>query len=140
MSAPHQVARPSWYFFCLTKYAFELIKFHLLAIFSASFKLSYFPKSWKSANIIILKKGNKANYNHPNYLRPISILNAFSKLLENIMLVKLKRLASPHNWFSPSQHGFRAGLSTETASFSLITLIGNNNKKEVIYLLCIPRH
>jgi hypothetical protein len=46
-------------------HAFEVIKFHLLALFSTYFKLSYFLKSWESANIQILKKSNKANYNPP---------------------------------------------------------------------------
>jgi hypothetical protein len=35
-------------------------------------------------------------------------------------------LVATHSWFSPSQHGFRAGLSTETASLSLIKLIEGN--------------
>ncbi len=96
-------------------HSFDLIKFHLVALFSACFTLSHFLNNWKSASIIILKKNNKANYSHPSCFRPISILNAFSKLLEKIILVKLKRLATAHKWFSPNQHGFRSGFSTETA-------------------------
>ena len=113
-------------------HAFELIKSHLVALFSACFTLSYFPTKWKSDSIIILKKNNKANYSHPSCFRPISILNALSKLLEKIILVKLKRLASANNWFSPNQHGFRSGFSTETATLSLTSLIERNKKNKVI--------
>jgi hypothetical protein len=81
--------------------------------------------------IIILKKSNKANYSHPSCFRPISILNALSKLSEKIILVKLKRLASANNWFSPNQHGFRSGFSTETATLSLTSLIEKNRKNKV---------
>jgi hypothetical protein len=84
-------------------HSYELIKFHLVALYSACFSLSHFPN--KSASIIIMKKNNKANYSHPSCFRPISILNAFSKLFEKIILAKLKRLATSHNWFSPNQHG-----------------------------------
>ncbi len=96
-------------------HSFDLIKFHLVALFSACFTLSHFPNN---ASIIILKTNNKANYSHPSCFRPISILNAFSKLLEKIILVKLKHLATAHKWFSPNQHGFRSGFSTETATLS----------------------
>ena len=113
-------------------HSFDLIKFHLVALFSACFTLSHFPNNWKSASIIILKKNNKANYSHPSCFRPISILNAFSKLLEKIILVKLKRLAKAHKWFSPNQHGFRSGFSTETASLSLTSLIESNKIKKIV--------
>jgi len=116
---------PDW-----LKLSFNLVKAHLLALFAVCFKLSYFPKHWKIASIIILKKNNKDNYLHPNCFRPISILNAVSKLFEKIILAKLKRLASTHNWFSPSQHGFRAGLSTESAALTLVKLIENNKKQK----------
>jgi hypothetical protein len=112
-------------------HSFDLIKSHLAALFSVCFNLGYFPKCWKTASIVILKKDNKPNYLHPNCFRPISIINSLSKLFEKIILAKLKALADTHSWFSPSQHGFRAGLSTETASLSLIKLIEGNKKKMV---------
>ncbi len=44
----------------------------------------------------------------------------------------MKRLGSANNWFSPNQHGFRSGFSTETATLSLTSLIENNRKNKVI--------
>ena len=43
----------------------------------------------------------------------------------------MKRLASTHNWLSPSQHGFRAGLSTESAALTLVKLIEKNKKQKI---------
>ena len=47
---------PDW-----LKLSFNLVKNHHLALFAVCFKLSYFPKHWKIASIIILKKNNKDN-------------------------------------------------------------------------------
>jgi hypothetical protein len=131
--APYQVPGPWRHFIGLVETLVwtNQIPFsspHLCLFFS----ISHFPTNWKSASIIILKKSNKANYSHPSNFTPISILNALSKLLEKIILVKLKRLASANNWFSPNQHGFRSGFSTETATLSLSSLIENNRKNKVI--------
>jgi hypothetical protein len=75
------------------------------------------------------KKMNiKQNYLHPNCFRLISILNSFSKMFEKVFLAKLKGLESSQNWFSPSQHGFRPGYSTETASLLKLTETDKKNK------------
>jgi hypothetical protein len=121
-------------------HCFETIKYHLVALFSSCLRLSHFPTCWKTASIVILKKSNKPNYLHPNCFRPISILNSLSKILEKVILAKLKCLAAAQNWFSPCQHGFRAGLSTESASLSLVKLIEDNKKKKTDHLLRILRH
>ena len=73
--------------------------------------------------MLILKKANKAVYNLVSSFRPISILNALSKIFEKIILVRLKVLAAEQNWFSENQHGFCAGKSTETATLSLVSTI-----------------
>ena len=43
--------------------SFELIKNHILAIFNQCLKFNYFPRNWKVATVLILKKANKAVYN-----------------------------------------------------------------------------
>lgn len=78
------------------------------------------------------KKNNKTSYLQLISFRPISILNAFSKLLEKFILVKLNRFATTDNWFSPRQQGFRAGLSTESTILTLTSLIESNKKKKII--------
>ena len=103
--------------------SFELIKNHILAIFNHCLKFNYFPRNWKVAAVLILKKANKAVYNLVSSFRPISILNALSKLFEKIILARLNVLAAEQNWFSENQHGFCAGKSTETATLSLVSTL-----------------
>ena len=73
--------------------------------------------------MLILKKVNKESYVTASSFRPISILNALSKLFERVAHSRLRLLAESNNWFSPAQHGFRPKRSTETACVELISLI-----------------
>jgi hypothetical protein len=76
-------------------------------------KEGIFPDSLKIAKVIpIFKKGNKLDVN--NY-RPISILPAFSKILERVILVRILSFLKKHNLMSPCQHGFTQGKSTNSA-------------------------
>ena len=62
--------------------------------------------------IPILKKGAKTDKN--NY-RPISILNATSKILEKIVCIQITKHMESNHLLSNNQHGFRAMRSTMTA-------------------------
>ena len=56
---------------------------HLLLIFNYSFLNHYFPNSWKTAKIKVLRKKDNDLNNPANY-RPISLINTTSRLLEKI--------------------------------------------------------
>jgi hypothetical protein len=45
---------PDGIFSVWLRYSYKLIKFHLVALFSACFSLSHFSNNWKAASIIIL--------------------------------------------------------------------------------------
>ena len=92
-------------------------------IFNACVSFNYFPPSWRSAKVIVLKKPNKDCYETVSSFRPISILNSLSKLFERILHTRLKKLAVDNQWFSHNQHGFREGKSTETAVTDLVNHI-----------------
>ena len=115
--------------------SFNIIKSHILAIFNRCLKFQYFPRDWKIASVLILKKANKASYNLVSSFRPISILNALAKLFEKILLARLKAIASENNWFSTNQHGFCSGKSTETATLSLISFL--EKRKAANLYLCV---
>ena len=55
----------------------------------------------------------------PNY-RAISILSAFSKIIEKLVSIRLVNYFNENNTFS-SQFGFRSGLSTEDAVQKVVT-------------------
>ena len=62
--------------------------------------------------IAIHKKGNSSKVE--NY-RPISLLPAFSKILERLIYNRLFEFLNKHNVLSPSQYGFQKNMSTEYA-------------------------
>ena len=70
------------------------------------------PSLWKIAKVILLfKGGDKKNIN--NY-RPISLLPAFSKVLEKAVRIQLYRHLA-NGILVQQQFGFRNGRSTEQA-------------------------
>ena len=87
----------------------------LVHICNVSFQIGFFPDMMKKAKIRpFFKKGDRQNMQ--NY-RPISILSAFSKILEKIMYNwLLSFFKKKHNVLTNEQHGFMDDKSTETAS------------------------
>ncbi|GFW12209.1 probable RNA-directed DNA polymerase from transposon X-element [Trichonephila clavipes] len=73
--------------------------------------LNFFPKAWKEAIIFpILKPGQ--NKNIPSSYRPISLLSTLSKIIESIILTRLKEFIYTNNIINPNQYGFTNKLST----------------------------
>lgn len=70
----------------------------------------YFPQKWKTAKIVAIPKKGASN-SISNY-RPISLLNNISKLLEEVILRRLKKHSRDHNLIPDMQFGFREGHST----------------------------
>jgi len=90
----------------------------LVHIYNVSFQTGIFPDMMKLAKIIpLFKKGDKQDIQ--NY-RPISILSAFSKILEKLMYNRLLSFLNKHNTLANVQHGFRENKSTDTASHAFI--------------------
>jgi len=87
--------------------------------------IQLFPSAWKHAIVIIIPKLGKDMTNPVNY-HTISLLNTMSKVLEKLLLTRLKiRL---------DQHGFR---STITQLFRVIDDISPNlNKRRIIAVSC----
>lgn len=83
----------------------------LMYIFRACLRLSYFPSSWKCAKVIPIPKPGKDHSQAGNY-RPISLLKSLSKLLEKIILKRLRTHISTHSLLTNEQFGFRPGHST----------------------------
>ena len=42
--------------------------------------LGYYPRKWKMASIVILRKSGKPDYSVPEAYRPISLLNTLGKI------------------------------------------------------------
>ena len=99
----------------------DALSFIIAKIVNTSFELGNFPAELCIAKVkCIFKSGaldDPANY------RPISILPAFSKILEKLAFVRLFKYFDSINFFSGAQFGFRPGLSTEYAIHCLVDKI-----------------
>lgn len=106
---------------------------HLNNIYTAYLRLSYLPKLWKNATIVMIPKPSK-DHNAPKNHRPISLLSTMAKVFERIILSQLQKHIKP--W--EEQHAFRRGHSTITQlvklSDELVKSINNKQKTVAIFL------
>jgi hypothetical protein len=77
----------------------------------ACLKFSHFPSAWKIAKVIALPNPGK-NHSLPSSYRPISLLSSLSKILERVILRRLKDHAELNNIIPQEQFRFRNNLST----------------------------
>jgi hypothetical protein len=95
------------------------ISTEFLALLNLCIESCYFPASWKNVKVHIISKQNKSDYSNLSNFRPISEVNILAKVLEKIILGRLKWHANQCNWFHDNQHGIIPGRSTETAAQQL---------------------
>ena len=99
----------------------------LTHIFNTSFASGIVPDSFKQAKIIpIFKLGDTKIFN--NY-RPISLLPAFSKLIEKVVYKQLYHFLNKNNLFYKHQYGFRKQHSTLHPILHLLKHIAEFNDK-----------
>jgi hypothetical protein len=105
----------------LLKLSCPYIASPLTYICNAALKCGVFPDRLKYATVKpVHKKGSKQDLS--NY-RPISLLRAFSKVLEKIIYVRLYTHLLNNKISSLHQLGFREHHSTDQAIFSLVDKI-----------------
>jgi len=70
--------------------------------------------------------------------RPISLLSVFSKVFEKAMYCRFNHHLQANNILATEQYGFRKGLSTEQATFSLTDniLMDWNKKIHICGIFC----
>ena len=103
------------------------IKIPLAHIFNQSFLKGTVPNQMKLAKIIpIFKSGQKNLFK--NY-RPISLLPAFSKILEKIVCNRLLQFLDKYNILYSHQYGFRKKHSTIHPIIHLLNYIAESNDK-----------
>lgn len=74
-----------------------------------------FPVRWKRARLVLLHKGPGKPITDPSSFRSLCMLDSAGKILERIILQRLKTHIDSTGGLSPNQFGFRIGLSTEDA-------------------------
>ena len=111
----------------LMKRSINYLAIPLCHIFNLSFSLGIVPNSMKVAKVIpIFKSGDMKSFN--NY-RPISILPAFSKLLEKLVAKRLVNFLDKFDILYSHQYGFRINHSTVHPIMHFLKDISNANDK-----------
>ena len=81
---------------------------------------AYFPKAWRRAKVIALRKPGKDAYDTPRAYRPISLLSSVGKILETLMNNRIMRRLERQHALTPFQFGFRAGKEVLDACTRLV--------------------
>ena len=95
----------------------EELEFIMVHIINKSFEHKKYPTAWKLAKISPLyKKGDK--YDAKNY-RPVAVLPALSKIMEKVVIGRLKKHMEENGLLSDNQNAYRAKRSVTTAMLQL---------------------
>ena len=105
----------------------------LTHIFNLSFLNGIIPDKLKFALVTPMHKGNEES-KVDNY-RPISVLNYFSKLLEQFVAGRLTKFIDKNDILSKHQYGFRKNRSTELQYLTLLIELQRQLMKESLLLV-----
>jgi len=91
---------------------------------------STFPDRWKTADVVVIRKGPKKDPSVPKSYRPVSLLSAMSKVLERLIVSKLEE--EIREAMSRDQHGFTVGRSTISALRECFNWVDGRKEKLVV--------
>ncbi|XP_044747404.1 uncharacterized protein LOC123308700 [Coccinella septempunctata] len=77
------------------------------------------PAEWKTAKLVLIRKSG-GDADAPGKLRPISLVSSASKLMEQLILQRLRAEMEDGEDLSDRQFGFRPGRSTTDALLSVV--------------------
>lgn len=119
----------------LKRYA-EWCSRYLGIIYRFSLSTARVPNDWRKAKVIPIHKSG--DINSPSNYRPISLTSTSCKILEHIILKHLTVYLEQNRILTPSQHGFRRGMSTVTqlteVVHDLAQIIDNRGQTDIIFL------
>ena len=93
----------------------------LLGAFNSCLREGRFFADWKKQRLVLLGKGNEPLGDASSY-RPICLLDTMGKLLEELILQRLRALLVGENGLSENQFGFRKGRSTVDAIQAVVDI------------------
>ncbi len=88
------------------------------------------PAEWKKANVVILLKSPDRVKSDAGSYRPISLVSAWSKLIESVLVKRLKERMKEYE--SENQYGFKEGKSTEDAWMKVKSTVKEAEEKYVL--------
>lgn len=101
----------------------------LLNVLNECWRMGCFPKVWKDASLVILRKAGDRDWALPGSYRPISLLPVLGKIYERLMHFRLMKDIEDRHLLSEAQFGFMPGKSTADAVKHVINSVQNNALK-----------
>ncbi|XP_026321464.1 uncharacterized protein LOC113231118, partial [Hyposmocoma kahamanoa] len=96
----------------------------------------HFPRAWKEATVVVLRKPGKEKYTTPKAYRPIGLLSVLGKTLEKLIVSRLKYHILPK--ISTHQYGFMPQRSTEDSLYTLLKHLNDKlTQKKLITLVSL---
>lgn len=83
-------------------------------LFSACYRECYFPRAWKTGNVVLIPKLGK-DASRTEGCRPITLLSALGKVYERLIKNRLEAFIEQHGQLCDRQFGSRKGRSCEEA-------------------------
>lgn len=112
--------------------AVTLIPEQFLEVFNTCLKESVFPLIWKNGVLKFLLKSTEKDKRNVRSYRPICLLPVIRKLLERLIVVKLKKWVGNMGLYHPRQFGFTEGKCTSDAVNEVIKYVTNTEEKIVV--------
>ena len=106
----------------------------LTSLFNQCMSSASIPNEWKCAVVTPLYK-QKGDATDPNNYRGISIIPPTAKLFEKIIAKQISDYFENNCIFYSGQHGFRKGMSCESALHEILSKINENQSKRLVNLL-----
>ncbi|KAL4100866.1 hypothetical protein QTP88_020895 [Uroleucon formosanum] len=108
----------------------------LAGVYNTCLLSGVFPKTWKKARLVIIRKADKP-LDTPSSYRPLCLLDCLGKLLEKILDNRLRQHLDAGGGLHDRQFGFRKGRSTIDALEMLRTTVKSDKSKVGILTLDI---
>jgi len=110
--------------------AWEAISNPITKLYGDLLEYGYFPRIWRTADVVTILKGKGKPREEPKSYRPVSLLPVIGKALEHLVCTRLNEEIA-HN-IADSQHSFRKERSTITVINEVRNWVGNRNEKHVM--------
>lgn len=108
----------------------------LLDVYNKCIAGRHFPKIWKKARLVLVRKGDKP-LDAPSSYRPLCLLDSAGKLLEKIVDTRLRGWLDDTHGLDDMQFGFRKGRSTTDAVNWLLNFVDSNQPKSRVGMLTL---
>ena len=99
-------------------------------VYECSITAGYTPLTWRKANVIMIPKPGKPDYQRPGAFRPITLANHLFKTMEKLVLWHITETNLKDKPLNRNQHAFRNDSSTESAALQVVTQIEDNMFKK----------